>query len=133
MQRQSGFRGVGPWCGILTAAVVAGLAGLSGAAAPSKPLATFSATEHMGLAWPRTLVTYRMRPDAGRARVGQVRLVDEAGRPHAAQLSRVRKHADGSIASARVSEAVPHAEQRPDVAASAGGGGARRGGRVRVG
>jgi len=69
----------------------------------AEPLASFEATERLGLDWRRTLVTYAVKFGPARAWPGKVRLADEQGREHACQLWRVKSHGDGSIASARLS------------------------------
>jgi hypothetical protein len=73
------------------------------AARPGEPLAVFEAWERVGRDWPTTLVTYTVSLPPGRARAERVRIVDMYGRTHPVQLSRVRRHRDGSLASARVS------------------------------
>jgi hypothetical protein len=63
----------------------------------------FEAKERLGIDWRPTLVNYEVSFKAGRAYPGQLRLVDESGVEVSFQLSRVRCHPDGSIASARIS------------------------------
>lgn len=69
----------------------------------AEPLATFECVERLGRDWRRTMLTYPLKLDAGKARPGQVRLVDDAGQEALCQLWDVRLHPDGSIASARLS------------------------------
>ena len=99
--RAAAVRGLG---GVLALAVVASL-GLARPAAgvPPESLAVFEAWERIGRDWPATLVTYSLSLPAGRAWPGRVRLLDAADRPQPVQLWRVRRHPDGSLASARVS------------------------------
>ena len=66
-------------------------------------LATFECQEITGRDWARTLVTYPLELKAGQARPGAVRLTDGQGQEVPCQLSRLTTHADGSIASARIS------------------------------
>jgi hypothetical protein len=73
------------------------------AAPAGEPLAVFEARERVGRDWPRTLVTYPIALRPGQAWPGRVRLLDEDGQAHPVQLWRVTRHADGSVASARVS------------------------------
>jgi hypothetical protein len=73
------------------------------AAAAGQPLAVFETHEHLGRDWPRTLVTYQREFPAGTAQPGEVRLMDATGQEQACQLWRVKEHADGSMASARIS------------------------------
>lgn len=75
-----------------------GLGSLSAA-----PLATFECQEITGRDWSRTLVTYPLDFRPGQARLGAVRLTDGQGQEVPCQLSRLTTHADGSIASARIS------------------------------
>jgi len=85
----------------------AAVAALCATAAPTlhaaEPLAVFECRERLERDWPRTLVTYHREFTAGVARHGELRLVDAAGREQPLQLWGVRKHSDGSIASARIS------------------------------
>jgi hypothetical protein len=69
----------------------------------AEPLATFESQEIMGRDWARTLVTYPLELRAGQARPGAVRVTDGQGQEVPCQLSRLTTHADGSIASARIS------------------------------
>ena len=71
--------------------------------APAAALATFECQEIGGRDWPRTLVTYPLEFEAGRARPGAVRLTDGQGREVPCQLWRLKTHADGSVATARIS------------------------------
>ena len=72
-------------------------------AVAAEPIATFQCVERLQLDWAPTLLTYRVELEPGQAQPNNVRLLDAAGKEHPVQLSRMRKHADGSIASARVS------------------------------
>jgi hypothetical protein len=80
---------------VLNAAVVALFA--------AEPLETFSARDVIGLAWPRTLVTYRLLFKPGEARRDNLKLVDAQGVEAPFQLSRVTLHPDGSLETARIS------------------------------
>ena len=73
------------------------------AATAAEPLATWECRERLGLDWARTLVSYQVQFDPGKAKAGEVRLVDAAGTEAPVQLWRVQNHPDGSLASARVS------------------------------
>lgn len=68
-----------------------------------EPLATFEARDTLGFDWPETLLTYRVQFPAGRAFADSVRLLDDAGVERPCQLSRLKKHSDESIESARIS------------------------------
>jgi hypothetical protein len=69
----------------------------------AEPLATFEAEDVIGNAWKRTLVTYPLSFPPGKARPDRIRLVDANGTEATHQLSRVKLHADGSLATARIS------------------------------
>ncbi|HPD16151.1 MAG TPA: hypothetical protein PLE19_14450 [Planctomycetota bacterium] len=69
----------------------------------AEPLATFECVERLGRDWRRTMLTYPLKLDPGKARPGQVRLVDDAGLETLCQLWDVKLHPDGSIATARLS------------------------------
>lgn len=84
----------------------------------AEPIATFTATEHLGVDWPRTMVTYRLSaPSAvavdrhvpgqvilhGAARPGDLRLINAAGDPVPHQLSRVVLDDQGAIRTAWIS------------------------------
>lgn len=84
----------------------------------AEPLATFTATERLGVDWPRTLVTYRLiAPDAkapalttaapvrlaAPLRADNAKLVDGDGNEVPFQFSRVVTAPDGTIASAWIS------------------------------
>lgn len=79
------------------------VSGCATAVSGSPRLAEFRAVEHLGIDWPRTMVTYRVKFPPGRVRPGRVRLVGPDAAERRFQLWRVKKHADGSIASARIS------------------------------
>ena len=68
----------------------------------AQPLATFTLTERLNVDWPLTLVNYPVEFPAGKCKPEAVRLVDEQGNQRLVQLWRVRRHPDGSVASARV-------------------------------
>lgn len=68
-----------------------------------EPLATFSTRDVIGIAWPRTLVTYPVSFKPGEARRENLKLIDAQGLEAAFQLSRVKLHPDGSLDSARIS------------------------------
>lgn len=72
-------------------------------AASVAPLATFDCQERLGRDWPRTLVTYERQFPIGALEAGEGRLVNTSGEEQAVQLWRVKRHPDGSIASARIS------------------------------
>lgn len=72
-------------------------------ALPAEPLATFAARDVIGVAWPRTLVTYSTAFQPGEARRDSLRLVDAEGVDYPFQLSRVQLHPDGSVEAARLS------------------------------
>ncbi len=72
-------------------------------AAGAQPLAVFETHEHLGRDWPRTLVTYEHEFPVGAIRNSVTHFVNAAGREEPCQLWRVKKHPDGSIASARIS------------------------------
>ena len=78
-------------------------AALTAPALGAEPLAGFECVERLGLDWPRTMLTYRVSFPPGQAQAGQLRLLDDGGRAHPVQLWRMKRHGDGSIASARVS------------------------------
>jgi hypothetical protein len=69
----------------------------------AETLAVFECRERLDRDWPRTLVTYEKAFPAGALHDGEVHLVDAAGREQPVQTWRVKRHADGSIASARSS------------------------------
>jgi hypothetical protein len=69
----------------------------------AQDIAAFECRESIGLAWPRTLVTYQRELPAGRAKPGELRLVDAAGKEQPMQLWQVKTHDDGSLKSARIS------------------------------
>jgi hypothetical protein len=81
--------------------LVMGLA--AAAASAAEPLARFRATEKLGLAWPKTLVTYRVSFRPGVLRDANVQVLDAAEKAQACQLWRIERHSDGSIAAARAS------------------------------
>src|SRR5438067_1911065 len=83
--------------------LAAGVAAAGSAARAAEPVATFAAREVLGKEWARALVTYTLELKGGRAWPAAVRLVDADGREQPCQLSQVRRHGDGSLASARVS------------------------------
>lgn len=85
--------------------IVCLLAGMAAGspARTAEPVATFAAREVLGKEWARTLVTYPLELKAGQARPESVRLVDGEGVERPCQLTQVRRHGDGSLASARVS------------------------------
>ncbi|MBM4036602.1 MAG: hypothetical protein FJ291_33110, partial [Planctomycetes bacterium] len=76
---------------------------LLSSALAAEPLATFECIERLGRDWRRTMLTYPLTLDAGKARPGQVRLVDDAGQENLCQLWDVKLHPDGSVATARLS------------------------------
>ncbi|MBM4031258.1 MAG: hypothetical protein FJ291_05670 [Planctomycetes bacterium] len=76
---------------------------LFSSALAAEPLATFECVERLGRDWRRTMLTYPLKLDPGKARPGQVRLVDDAGQETLCQLWDVKLHPDGSVASARLS------------------------------
>ena len=99
LQRHSRF-GVCVWtrcAALLTICLAPGLR-----AEPPEPLAVFVAKEHLGIDWPRTLVTYRVT-FATPVAPDDTRLLDTSEREVAFQLSNVQPAADGRIASAWVS------------------------------
>lgn len=99
MNRTSGTR----WTPVLALATVLTSALLgAGLQGGEPPLASFEAVERLGLAWPRTLVTYRVAP-AQPFDPANVRLVDANGNEAPFQFSRVVKNADGAATSAWVS------------------------------
>ena len=75
----------------------------SSAILTAAPLATFECQEITGRDWARTLVTYPLELKAGQAKPSAVRLTDGQGQEVPCQLSRLTTHADGSIATARIS------------------------------
>ena len=83
-------------CGILASSVAAALAA-------DEPLAVFQCVERLGRDWPRTLVTYQLGFEPGKVKPGPMHLLDQNGNQVPCQLSRVTKHDDGSVKSARVS------------------------------
>lgn len=87
----------GSWIVALAVGVTAGHA------LAAEPLARFQCAEKLGLDWPRTLVTYRVSFRPRQLRDTNVQVLDAADKPLACQLSRAERHADGSLASARVS------------------------------
>jgi len=88
----------------LTLAVLTALLAVTGLGPVSAAtLATFECQEITGRDWVRTLVTYPLELKAGQARPGAVRLTDGQGLEVPCQLSRLTTHADGSIATARIS------------------------------
>jgi len=66
-------------------------------------LAVFECQERLERDWPRTLVTYQQEFPTGQLRNREIQLVDTAGREQPGQVWHIKKHADGSIASARIS------------------------------
>ena len=83
--------------------VALGWGWMPSASPAAETLAVFECQEHLDRDWPRTLVTYQQEFLTGALRNGEVHLLDAAGREQPVQTWRVRKHADGSIASARIS------------------------------
>lgn len=71
--------------------------------AMAEPLAVFECREIVHRDWPRTLLTYALDLKPGQAKPGEVRLQDAQGKEVSSQMSRLRTHADGSIATARLS------------------------------
>lgn len=69
----------------------------------AKPLAVFTCRERLGYDWPRTMVTYRVEFPAGACRVESAALLDGGGQAVPCQFWRVKRHADGSVAEARLS------------------------------
>ena len=87
-----------------TLAVLTALLAVTGVGpASAATLATFECQEITGRDWARTLVTYPLEFRPGQAQPGAVRLTDGQGLEVPCQLSRLTTHADGSIATARVS------------------------------
>ena len=76
---------------------------LTAAPPPAGPLMAFECRERLDRDWPRMLVTHRLEFAPGLLRPGEVHVTDAAGKDRPAQLCRVRRHADGSVAAARVS------------------------------
>ncbi|MHB9131770.1 MAG: hypothetical protein ACYDBB_11860 [Armatimonadota bacterium] len=85
------------------ACLLSGLVFVDLATAAPAPLATFTAKEVIGQAWPRTLVTYPLSCKPGQAMPDRLKLVDAEGREQPCQLWRVAKHQDGSVNTARIS------------------------------
>jgi len=71
--------------------------------AAAETLAVFECVERTGRDWHQTMVTYAVEFETGHATPGTVRLVDARGDEILFQFWRVKNHADGSIASARLS------------------------------
>jgi len=78
------------------------LAGLLGSTGFAGELARFSCTEYADRDWPRMLVGYDVSFPRGKARLGNIRLVDDQGVEHPVQLAAIKTHGDGSIQSCRV-------------------------------
>ncbi len=76
---------------------------MGAASGAAEPVAVFEAKEVLGNDWARTLVNYPIDLPAGRAFPEALRLVDAAGNEQPCQVGQIRRHADGSIATARVS------------------------------
>lgn len=81
---------------------VTGLLALAGGALAAGPLVTFAARDVVGIAWPRTLVTYPVSFKPGEAAQDQLKLLDAQGAEAPFQLSRVTLHPDGSLRDARI-------------------------------
>ena len=78
------------------------LAGLLGSTCFAGELARFSCTEYADRDWPRMLVGYNVSFPRGKARPGNIRLVDDQGGQHPVQLAAIKTQGDGSIQSCRV-------------------------------
>jgi hypothetical protein len=76
---------------------------VSGLLNAEEPLTRFDCGERLGIDWPETMVTYRVRFRPGEVRNSNVRLVDADGQVRPCQLWRIEHHADGSVARARIS------------------------------
>ena len=86
-------------CAVLVLAVAAWAPCL----AAEEPLARYECAERLQLDWAPMVVTSKLELPPAKAASGNVRLVSADGAEQPVQLSRVRLHPDGSIASARVS------------------------------
>ena len=78
-------------------------------------LAAFEKDEVLDIDWPRTLLTYPVSFKPGQAMPGHIRLIDADGNEYPCQFWRVLRHADGSIASGRLSffaELAPEGKYR---------------------
>jgi hypothetical protein len=65
-------------------------------------LARFACTEYADRDWPRMPVGYDVSFPRGKARPGNIRLVDDQGVEQPIQLAAIKTHGDGSIQSCRV-------------------------------
>lgn len=86
---------------ILVAALASGLMLVGWAAA--EPLAVFECRDVVARDWPRMMVTYPLEFKPGQAHVGGLRLLNGQGSQVTSQVWKVKTHADGSIATARIS------------------------------
>jgi len=93
------------WYSIKRVCVSAALAFVicGAAAAQARAIATFEATEMLGIDWARTLVTYDVQFKRGEVTRDAFHVRDDADNVKPCQLSSVARYDDGSIESAQVS------------------------------